>query len=534
MEDPNIIYGGPLPSDCNRGCSSLGELIIRQLAKESDKLALINGVNHLQLTYGAILDQSLAIAGFLSELGIQRNDVVALLSENRFEYPVTIFAAFYLGASVALFNPVYTQRELEHAIKVAKPKVVFVSAQANLVAQKACMKIRRPVKFVHFENGDSKYTWHKCLENSDRKLQQHSFVPVAVNTGEQIALIVMSSGTTGLPKAVQITQQNLISTFPITEEFLTSTNQTESVFVDVIPWFHVAGGVSMINWLINGTRLVFLPKFSPANYLRCIQHYRPNMLNIVPPIAVLLAKSPIVNQFDVSSVKTIICGAAPLSREVEDLVRSRLKVPSIRQAYGMSETTLAVLVQMDAENKPGSVGRIRAGQWVKVVDTESGRPLGPFQSGELCFKGTLIMKGYIGNEEAIDGDGWLHTGDIGYYDDERDFYIVDRLKELIKYKAYQVPPAELEAIILSHPKVKDAAVVGMPDERVGELAVAFVVPTDGERVAEQEIVSLVERQVSEQKWLHGGVRFIEEIPKTASGKILRRKLREIARNKAKL
>lgn len=310
--------------------------------------------------------------------------------------------------------------------------------------------------------------------------------------------------------------------------------QEELVAVDILPWFHVAGGVTMMNCILNGMRLVFLTKFIQRNYLACIEQYRPNTLNMVPPIAVFLAKNPMVDEYDLSSIKTIISGAAPLSREVENLIRSRLKVSSVRQAYGMSETTLAILAQLDAENKPGSVGKIREGQWAKVIDKESGRTLGPYQNGELCFKGTLIMKGYIGREEAIDQDGWLHTGDIGFYDNEQDFFIVDRLKELIKYKAFQVPPAELEAVLLSHPKVKDAAVIGIPEEKVGELAMAFIVPSEGIQVTEQEIIKFMKEQVSSQKQLHGGARFIKEIPKTASGKILRRTLRELAKSKSKL
>ncbi|XP_062537176.1 luciferin 4-monooxygenase-like [Armigeres subalbatus] len=534
--DPNVIYGGPLPAAYNRGCRSLGELIIKELSREPDKVALVNGVTCLQLTNGGILEQSLAIAEQLNEFGVGRNDVVAIVSENRFEYPIAIYGALFLGAAAALFNPGYSEREMEHAIRLAKPKVIFVSAQSNLRVQKACLKIRRPVKFIHFDNGTGGRSWQDCLEGSNRRHTLSDFTPDSLKLDNHVALIVMSSGTTGLPKAVQITQRNVLTTNFFLETFLSkiSTDQEELVAVDILPWFHVAGGVTMINCLLNGMRLVYLPKYVQRTYLACIEKYRPNTLNMVPPIAVFLAKNAMVDEYDLSSVKTIISGAAPLSREVEDLIRSRLKVSSVRQAFGMSETTLAILAQVDEQNKPGSVGKIREGQWVKVIDTETGRSLGPFQNGELCFKGTLIMKGYIGQEQAFDEDGWLRTGDVGYYDNEQNFYIVDRLKELIKYKAFQVPPAELEAVLLSHSKVKDAAVIGIPDDKAGELPMAFIVPADGEQINEQEIIKFMNGQMSVQKQLHGGVRFIKEIPKTASGKILRRTLRELAKSKSKL
>ncbi|XP_055590282.1 luciferin 4-monooxygenase-like [Uranotaenia lowii] len=529
--DPNIIYGGPLPSDFNRGCNSLGEFILRQLSEDLQKVALISGFTALQITNGAILDQSLALASYLMDLGVIANDSVALISENRFEYPVTIFACLYLGARVTLLNPGYVERELEHALRLTKPKVIFAAASAYWASQKACARIRLAARTILFDKGARGLTFEKCLEDSNRQLQLGSFVPAAVNIAEHVAFIVMSSGTTGLPKGVQITHRNVMSRFCFGWSFL---NQPTSLAVDVLPWFHVAGGIAMLNSVVNGTCLVFLSKFNPRVYLGCIQKYRPTLLSMVPPIAIFLVKNDLIRQYDLSSVKSIIVGAAPLSRNVEQLLKSSLQNVSICQVYGLSETTVGILSQTGSENKPGSVGRIRIGQWVKVIDPETGKTLGPNQRGELCFKGTLVMKGYLGTVGVLDQDRWFHTGDLGYYDDDKDFYIVDRLKELIKYKAFQVPPAELEAIILTHPKVKDAAVIGVPDERVGELATAYVVPGDGVELKPQEIVKYVDGQVSQQKRLHGGVILIQEIPKTASGKILRKKLREMSKTKSKL
>ena len=248
---------------------------------------------------------------------------------------------------------------------------------------------------------------------------------------------------------------------------------------------------------------------------------------------VLLAKSPLVDKYNLSSVRDIGCGAATLSKDIEDQVKKRLGTKLIiRQTYGMSESTLGTLTAQDIV-KPGSVGSPIKGIYAKVID-ESGNALGPNQNGELCFKGKRIMKGYINNSEAtretIDTDGWLHSGDIGYYDDEFQFYIVDRLKELIKYKAFQVAPAEVEGILLSHPKIKDAGVIGIPDEECGELPFAFVVKQPGVQLTEKEVISFVAENSSKAKRLHGGVRFIDEIPKNLSGKILRRVLRELYKN----
>ena len=236
------------------------------------------------------------------------------------------------------------------------------------------------------------------------------------------------------------------------------------------------------------------------------------------------------------------CGAAALSKEVEDQVRQRfLKKYGteviIRQGYGMSETTLGTL-GTNAIIKPGSVGEALKGVYVKVID-EGGKSLGPNQRGEICFKGDRIMKGYINDPEAtnstVDKDGWLHSGDIAYYDEDKQFYIVDRLKELIKYNAFQVPPAEIEALLLSHPKVKDCGVIGIPDEEAGELPFAFVVKQPGVQLTEEEVIKFVSENASKAKWLRGGVKFIDLIPRNPSGKLLRREMRDMYKNsKAKL
>lgn len=250
---------------------------------------------------------------------------------------------------------------------------------------------------------------------------------------------------------------------------------------------------------------------------------------------VLLSKSKLVDKYDLSSLKVIWCGAAPLSKDIENDVKRRLNILVMRQGYGMTEGTFAFCGQTDERQTNGSVGTLRAGIHGRVVDIETGECLGPYEQGELQFKSKCLMKGYIGNEAAtkntIDADGWLHTGDIGYYDRNGEWYIVDRIKELIKYKAYQVPPAEIEAVLLTNEKIKDAGVIGMPDELAGECAMAFIVKQPNVELTEKEVIDFVAKRVSPPKRLHGGVQIISEIPKNPSGKILRRKLREIVQKK---
>ena len=282
---------------------------------------------------------------------------------------------------------------------------------------------------------------------------------------------------------------------------------------------------------MKDVKLIYLPKFDPRKYLHCIEKYQVTIAHCVPTLMVFLAKSPMIDEFNLQSLKLITCGASVLSKELEEAVHKRLKEQvQITQTYGMSELTLGVVAQSSVF-KVGSVGSVLPGIYGKVID-ENGASVGANQQGELCFKGFLMMKGYINNDEAtrdtIDKDGWLHTGDIGYFDEDQQFYIVDRIKDLIKYKGFQVAPAEIEAILLSHPQILDSAIVGIPDPECGELAFAFVVKVPGSHLTESEVIDFVAQAASKTKHLHGGVKFIQEIPKNANRKVLKKQLKQVA------
>ncbi|XP_058056983.1 uncharacterized protein LOC131208313 [Anopheles bellator] len=538
-DDRYVLYGGPDPTDLDH-FGSLGEVIVEELKLRPTNVGLIEPVSSVELTYGQILNQSVRVASGLSKLGVGPSDNVAIVSQNSLEYCMAMFGSIFVGAPLALINPAYVEGELKHAISLANPKVVFISPDVLEKLMKAVRGLQLTgVRVILMGDHPAAKSYREVTPYAtliSETVDSSRYKPVPVDKTSHVALIVLSSGTTGLPKGVELTHQSLISTIAQSKEAAKVLELPDQlVALAATPLFHVVAGVGMLNMVTNNCRCVVMPRFDPHMFLSCIERYKVNLMTVVPPLMVFLAKHPMVDDYDLSSLLNLICGAAPLSKDIEEKVRERIGVPFIRQGYGMSETTLGVLMQDGYDNKIGSVGRVRLGQWVKVIDPETGRALGPNQRGELCFKGSLIMKGYVGLDKPIDEDGWLHTGDIGYYDDDKEFFIVDRIKELIKYKGFQVPPAELEAILLENPKISDAAVIGVPDERAGELPLAFVVREYGEQITEREVIDFVASRVSEQKQLHGGVRFVDEIPKTASGKILRRELRESIKGvKAKL
>ncbi|KAG4067198.1 hypothetical protein HA402_000189 [Bradysia odoriphaga] len=341
---------------------------------------------------------------------------------------------------------------------------------------------------------------------------------------ENIALVFCSSGTTGVPKGVQITQYNVW--FSISDSIIDV--EPNECFLSVAPWTHIFGCYSLTRTAVHCRLSVYLPKFEEEKYLKCIETYKVTILVVVPPIMVLLSKTSLLDKYDTSSIKYAVSSAAPLNKETVEAVQKRMPQLLTRQVYGMSEAG-TFCVQTDTHCKPGSVGVLRTGVYGKVIDTETGKVLGPNSSGELLFKSAGVMKGYVGDSDAtkasFDQDGWLHTGDVGFYDDDGEYFIVDRLKELIKYNAFQVPPAELEALILTHPNVQDVGVIGVPDEAAGELPMAFVVKQGD--CTEKDIIDFVASRTSAAKRLRGGVKFIAEIPKNPTGKILRRVLRDL-------
>lgn len=538
-EEQYVFYGGSTEESVESGCRSLGELIIKRLRENGDEIVYTDGLTNESITYSDLLEQSVRLANRLHRIGMKKNTMVAIMCENRIELPLVTFAVTYMNAIPILLNPAYTPTELKHVLALTQPKAIFVSS----IAVKTLLSVADSVPSVKMITLiGSKERPHKPValfsELFDRnKLKTaRSFTPQPVNLKDQVALMVLSSGTTGLPKAVQLTHYNIMAVLAyIRDDLKLMPMSPSSKGLALLPFFHIYGYMILLSACCNKRAIVSLPTFDPKLFLATIEKYKISTAALVPPLVVFLAKHPLVEKYDLSSLVAIGCGAAPLSKEVEEMVHERLpNLMMIRVGYGMSETSLGILTRNIG--KAGSVGKVNRMFWVKVVDPETGKILGPNQIGEICAKGPMVMKGYLKNDEEtksiIDKDGWLHTGDTGYFDEDEDFYIVDRIKDLIKYRGFQVAPAELEAVLLTNPKIKDAAVIGVKDEANGELPLAFVVAQPGAELNEAEVKTWVASHLSKHKHLHGGVRMIAEIPKTASGKILRRELRNmIAKSK---
>ncbi|EEB16371.1 luciferase, putative [Pediculus humanus corporis] len=510
---------------------SISEYLFKEMEKYGNTPALVHSLFDQKISYQQIMKDSFAIAAALKSKGIKSGDVVGICSENNLEYASVILGILIIGATCAPINPLYTISELKHTLSISRPVIIFCSHFSIHNIEETTLELPFVKELILFNNNsdaESKFTTYESLINLHKNSKP--LTVENINPTESVAFLLCSSGTTGLPKCVELTHANYMNLLNFVRLLWTNDDSgPNKVTLGLIPFFHGYGCCILLISLMLKVYLVVMPRFDEMNFLEAIQNYKVTNLYVVPPILVFLSKHPLVQKYNLSSIRKLTCGAAPLSKETQENAQKRLNLNfEIQQGYGMTELSVCCVAFQNNINKIGSSGTIAPGMMLKIVDIETGKALPPYNQGELCFKGPFVMKGYRNNpietEKVFDSQGWFHTGDIGYIDNEGFIYIVSRLKELIKYKGFQVSPTELETVLLSHPGVKEAGVIGIPDEEAGELPLAFIVKQPGANITEDEIKKYVAGKVSPQKKLHGGVRFIPEIPKNPSGKILRREL----------
>ena len=425
------------------------------------------------------------------------------------------------GGRCTTANPLYTARELGKKLADSHAGMLL-TAPAFLHVSLAAAKRAGGCEVFVLGHSDRAASFGELLGDPDAAPR------VAIDPALDIAALPYSSGTTGVSKGVMLSHRNLVANMVQSEGALGLS--PDDVVIAVLPFFHVYGMCIIMNLgLLGGATLVTMPRFELEQFLDLLERYRVTRAYVVPPIALALARDPAVEGRDLSALRHIVCGAAPLGADLAEEVAERIGC-SVSQGCGMTEMSpVTHLVPPGSTvRKPGSIGPPIPGTECRLVDPETGRDARPEEPGELWMRGPQVMQGYLGNPKAtarmIDHQGWLHSGDVAAVDEEGWFTIVDRVKELIKYKGFQVAPAELEAILISHPQVADCAVIGVPDEEAGELPKAFVVPASDDLDIDALAAFLAE-QVAPHKRVRA-IELVAEIPKSPSGKILRRLLRE--------
>lgn len=497
-----------------------------------DKAALVDGPSGRTLTFGQLTGAIQRAAVGLAQRGFGKGDVFAIYLPNLPEYAIAFHAVATLGGIVTPINPLYTPQELAHQLTDSGAIYLLTIPLFLESAQKAAAESGQIKEIFVLGEAEGAVPFAELLKND-------GYPPaVSIDPGVDVVVLPYSSGVGGLLKGVMLTHHNLVANITQCEhmEFDPGLElRQDDVVLGLLPFFHIFGMAVIMSWALRrGATVVTMPRFDMEMFLNLIQAHRITYAHLVPPLIFGLARHPLVDQFDLSSLRVIVSGAAPLSAELENAVRSRLGV-IVTQGYGLTEAspvTHFLSHQPAGTPKPGSIGVLVPNTECKITGIDTQDALGVRQDGELWVRGPQIMKGYLNQPEAtaamIDRDGWLHTGDIGYCDEDGYFWIVDRLKELIKYKGFQVAPAELEEVLRSHPAVDDVAVIGVPDPEAGEAPKALVV-RKGEASAE-ELIDYVARQVAPHKKIRA-VEFVAEIPRSASGNILRRLLKDREREK---
>jgi acyl-CoA synthetase (AMP-forming)/AMP-acid ligase II len=487
------------------------------VAARAGEIAVIDGPTGRSYTFGQLLDHSASIAHGLIARGVAPGDRVAFICPNLPEVALAYHGAIAAGAVAMMVNPLSTPDELAKYFKVGSPRIAI--AAAPLVGAIQSVAPGLPVIAL----GDA-----PGAEPLTALLGGPTAPPAIAIAPDAVAVMPYSSGTTGFPKGVMLTHRNIIAQCLAIE----SVTDTElivagSAVLAVLPFFHIYGIMAFLTFgLMRGARLIAIPRFDLEQYVQLARRHEVPVLHVVPPILLALAKYP--GELHLPHLRAALVGAAPLSAELAAEFTQRTGA-MVYQAYGMTEVSGAShLGSLDpARNKPGSAGGLIGNAEARVVSPATGADVAPGESGEIWVRGPFMMKGYFEDPAAtaqtIDRDGWLHTGDIGYVDSDGDFWVVDRVKELIKYKGMQVAPAELEAVLLQHPAVADCAVYPQPDAEAGEIPKAAVVLKRGASATADELMQFVAARVSPHKRVRA-LRLVDAIPKSASGKILRRVL----------
>jgi acyl-CoA synthetase (AMP-forming)/AMP-acid ligase II len=457
------------------GGTTFHELVLATAARHGDRVAFVDGPDGRELTYATLADRADRVGATLAAGGFGAGDVLALQAPNMAPWAGIALGVMSLGGAVTGVPTTATDADVKRQMADSAAKLLVREIGEGLIA--------RP-----------------------RTASRPAVSPNAV------ALLPYSSGTSGLPKGVMLTHAQLVTAV---RQILRGIRLTQDdVVLALAPFSHVMGFVITLgSALATGARLVTVPRFDPADFIPMLERHRVSVVIVPPPLMPLLARSP----SDLPDVQLIVSGGAPLGAELQRAVAERFPHAAVGQGWGLTETSACgTMPDRELGTVPGSAGRVMPNTELRISER-----------GELLLRGPQTMAGYLNRPEAtaelIDADGWVHTGDLGRVDADGNVFVVDRLKELIKVNALQVAPAELEALLGTHPAVAECAVVPRPDERCGEVPVAVVVRRAP--VEPDELIDFVAERVAPHKRIRD-VRFVDAVPRTPAGKILRRLLRD--------
>ncbi|KAH8343576.1 uncharacterized protein pdgy [Drosophila kikkawai] len=516
----------------------LHEYVWRDFKKWESRTAAVCVITDRQYTFAQMRDASAAFAVRLqTQFKLHKPDVLAICLPNLPEYPIATLGAIEAGLTVTTVNPIYTPDEIARQLTFSGAKFLVGTVAGFPTLSQACKLAGKQLPIVVVRTSKEDALPEGAIDFSEltstQNIRYDDLQAPKDATANDLVFLPFSSGTTGLPKGVMLSHNNITSNCEQVQVSLPlDLTGPQETLPAVLPFFHIYGlTVVMLSKLGQGCRLATMPCFKPDDFMRSLDQYKGSILNLVPPIALFMINHPKMTQETAPYLKIVMSGAAPIGQHDVERFLKKFPKTSFKQGYGMTESSPVALLTPDGNTRYASTGVLPACTEAKIVplDGNDTKGVGPKITGELCIRGPQVMAGYLNNEEAnqvtFHPGNWLRSGDVAFYDEDGLFYITDRMKELIKVKGFQVPPAELEAVLRDHPKILEAAVFSIPHELNGEAPRAIVVLRQGQEATAEEIAAYVAERVAHYKRLEGGVIFVDEVPKNPTGKILRRELK---------
>nr|XP_043613760.1 4-coumarate--CoA ligase-like 1 [Erigeron canadensis] len=523
-----IIFRSRYPSVPIPDKVTLPEFVLKESELYADNVAFVDASTKKSYTHGQVLRDVKRFSKALRSLGLRTGHVVVVVLPNVVEYAAVALGIMAAGGVFSGANPSSHSSEIKKQVELAEAKLIVTDDRTYSKVN----ELGLPVIVVGEERVQGTIFWTELLEAAERA--SNNGIEIEANENDLCAL-PFSSGTTGLSKGVMLTHRNIVANLCSTLFSVGPDLIGKLTILGLIPYFHIYGLTGILcATLRNKGKVVVMARYDLSIVLKALIEHEVTFAPIVPPILLGLVKHPIMEDLAKLKLRSVMTAAAPLAPEIYEEFQRKFPQVEVQEAYGMTEHSCITLTHGDPRkghhtSKKRSVGYILPNLEVKFVDPDTGLSLPSNTPGEICVRSQCVMKGYYKNEaetaQTIDEKGWLHTGDIGFIDDEGDIFIVDRMKELIKYKGFQVAPAELEGILLGHPSVEDAAVVGLPDKEAGEIPGANVVMSKDAKESEEDMMKYVANNVAQYKKVRV-LQFVDNIPKSPSGKIMRRLIKE--------
>ncbi|KAJ3653958.1 hypothetical protein Zmor_013178 [Zophobas morio] len=507
---------------------TLGRFIFNRCTKYYNNLCQIDGTTDKCETYGSLKLRGTRLAIELQKRGVTSKDVIVVCSENTLDAVIPIVAGTFIGAKVSNLDPSLSTRHIKHLLSLVEPRVIFVQESSIKLIEECILNNDFQTEIIVFGTSQRYSLFSDLIKEQEN---EDEFEPVDVDP-EDTALMFFSSGTTGLPKAICHSSRGYM-------EMVTQTCQIGWIdkVLHFTTFYWMTAMMIFLGCCNFGNYRVFCRNASGEDIFKIIQKYKVKSMFMAPTLTYKLTRVENPRKYDTSSLKTITVGGTPISAVQIEKLSQMFPTAITYQLYGMTEIGLISGFGPDVDQetlnrKITSCGKLSSNTKLKVVDFATGEMLPPNKKGEICVFSRSLMKGYHKKDssQTFEKDGFLKTGDEGYYDEEEYIYIVERIKEMFKYQSWHIIPSSIETVLLEHPAVKEAVVFGLPHDEDGEVPAACLVLKQGGTIGEQEIDKFLTERVADRERLRGGVTFVETLPQTPTGKIDRPQVRDFVVN----